>query len=80
MNTDPDGQPYRHNAEQHEAHKAALTRPKLGFWRRLMCRVGLCGGYVDHARDAAGTWWLGLRCATCGTLNCPQKSAHQNKH
>lgn len=23
--TDPDGQPYRHNAEQHEAHKAALN-------------------------------------------------------
>ena len=28
MNTNPDGKPYLHNAEQHEAHKAALSRPQ----------------------------------------------------
>lgn len=38
MSTDPDGQPYRHNAEQHEAHKEALAdfvsvADILPFWR-----------------------------------------------
>lgn len=38
MSTDPDGKPYRHNAEQHEAHKAALSEfvsvaDILPFWR-----------------------------------------------
>lgn len=29
MSTDPSGQPYRHNAEQHEAHKTALSSPSF---------------------------------------------------
>jgi hypothetical protein len=39
MSTDPDGKPYLHNAEQHEAHKAALRAEAVSvadiapFWR-----------------------------------------------
>lgn len=54
-------------------------RKHLGFWSRLMCRLGMCGGHVDHAKDGDGIWWVGLRCATCGTLKCPLKSKHQDK-
>lgn len=52
---------------------------KLGFWRRLMCRFSLCGGHVDHERDAKGVWWVGLRCATCKKLLCPIHSQFQDK-
>jgi hypothetical protein len=82
MTTDPDGKPYRHNDEQSEAHKEAFMRRNTirtpGFWRRVMCRLSLCGGYVDHEKDAAGVWQCGLRCATCGKLKYPVKSRFQD--
>jgi len=43
-----------------------------------MCRLSLCGGHVDHEKDAAGVWQCGLRCATCGKLKYPVKSRFQD--
>lgn len=49
----------------------------LSIWRRMICKFGMCGGFMDHAKDSAGVWWIGLRCATCGQLQCPLKSKNQ---
>lgn len=51
----------------------------LGFWRRVMCRLHLCAGVVEHERDKEGVWWVGLHCATCDKLLCPIKSQFQDK-
>jgi hypothetical protein len=48
------------------------------FFRRLQCRLGLCGGHMEHERDANGVWWIGLRCTATGTLHGPIKSRHQD--
>lgn len=51
----------------------------VGLLRRLQCKLGLCGGHMEHERDENGTWWIGLRCTATGTLHGRIKSAHQDK-
>ncbi len=50
---------------------------KTFFWR-IMCRLHLCGGYVEHEKDEHGVWWCGLRCATCQKFLDPIESQHQD--
>jgi len=56
----------------------AVRRMDRSILRRVMCRLSLCAGHVDHETDANGVQWIGLRCATCGQLNAPIKSAYQS--
>ncbi len=51
---------------------------KLSLGRRIMCKLHLCGGYVEHEKDANGIWWIGLRCATCRKFLDPIKSNFQD--
>lgn len=53
MNTDPNGKPYRHNGEQHEAHKQALIESE----------------YVNRLADAFLAWPLpdSVNCDMCAT-------------
>lgn len=53
------------------------TLLKIRRW--IMCKLSLCGGFVDHETDAHGVNWVGLRCATCAKLHCPVKSHFQDK-
>lgn len=55
-----------------------MTTPKLNFFRRICCRLLLCGGHVDHEQDADGGRWVGLRCATCKKLLSPIRSQFQD--
>lgn len=48
------------------------------FWSRLQCRLSLCGGHMEHVRDANGKWWIGLRCTATGTLHSPILSRYQD--
>jgi hypothetical protein len=52
---------------------------KPSFWHRLMHKLGLTSGFVDHEKDADGIWWIGLRCAGCGKLMHPIKSNFQDE-
>ena len=49
----------------------------MSLLRKIMCRIGLCFGRIQHERDANGIWWLGLRCRHCGKLKDPIKSMYQ---
>lgn len=51
----------------------------VGLLRRLQCKAGLCGGHVEHERDADGKWWIGLRCTATGTLHGRTLSRYQDK-
>ena len=51
----------------------------VGWWHCLMHRLGLTAGYVDHERDSAGIWWIGLRCPKCGKLTDPMLSNYQDR-
>ncbi len=48
------------------------------WWHRLMHKLCLTSGYVDHEKDADGVWWIGLRCGVCGKLMHPFKSKFQD--
>lgn len=50
----------------------------MKFIRKLMCRIGLCAGYVDHQK-INGVWMIGLRCIHCGKLHAPIQSRYQDK-
>lgn len=50
----------------------------FGLLHRIQCRLGLCGGYMEHERDKDGVWWIGLRCTSTGKLHNPVKSKHQD--
>jgi len=62
-----------------DARDRARGRGEVSIFRKLMCRLLLCGGHVDHEKDAQGIWWVGLRCATCRKLRYPIKSKHEDK-
>jgi hypothetical protein len=51
----------------------------LGLVRRIQCKLGLCGGHIEHERDKNGVWWLGLRCTATGKLHDPVKSKYQDE-
>lgn len=70
------------NAQRRENQKAqpGSLNPVVGMLRRLQCRLGLCGGHIQHERDANGVWWVGLKCTATGKLHNPIKSAYQDKH
>jgi len=50
----------------------------MNIFRKLMCKLSLCGGHIEHEKDKDGVWWIGLRCATCKKLRCPLKSHYQD--
>lgn len=52
---------------------------KPNFLHRILCRLDLCSGNVEHERDLYGTWWVGIRCPTCHRLLRPIKSKYQEK-
>lgn len=37
-----------------------------------------CAGHVEHERDTAGVWWIGLRCDHCGRMKGRSLSAYQD--
>lgn len=39
------------------------------MFRKLLCAVGFCDGYVDHEFDGL-FHWRGLRCVHCRELKC----------
>lgn len=50
----------------------------MNILHRLMHRLGLNGGYVDHEKDEQGIWWIGQRCGTCGEFERKDLSRHQD--
>jgi len=51
----------------------------VGLLCWIQCRLGLCGGHIEHMRDENGVWWLGLRCTATGKLHDPIMSKYQDK-
>lgn len=56
---------------------AIAVEGTMNMLRKIQCKLGLCGGHIEHVRDENGVWWIGLRCTATGTLHHPVKSAFQ---
>lgn len=49
------------------------------WFDRLLCKLGLCSGHIEHYKDNNGIWWIAMKCVQIGTLHSPMKSNFQDK-